>query len=124
MIQRGSTIIVADNSGGRRAKCISIYNSYKYITANFEFQGIIHKLRSKRRSIARVKYGKFYKMLITRINRPYKRNTGFSVMFPTNECIVLGKHNEPMASRVFCGVSKELRIKRKSKLFVMASFIY
>lgn len=124
MIQKESNLIVSDNSGGRILKCISLRNSYKSVSSAFIIKGAIQRLRNKRRSKARVKVGKLYSVLILQVNRKLIRKSGKTFKFSKNCCIVIGKHNEPMATRVFDGVPKEARRKRKSKLFLMAPYIY
>ncbi len=124
MIQKESKLIIADNSGGRLLKCISLKNSYKSVGSSFIIKGAVQKLRNKRRSKTRVKLGKIYSVLVIQVNRALFRKSGKILQFTKNCCITIGKHNEPLATRVFNGVPKEARTKRKSKLFLMAPFIY
>jgi large subunit ribosomal protein L14 len=124
MIQKETKLIISDNSGGRIIKCVSLRNSYKTVPAGFIIKGAIQRLRNKRRSKSRVKVGKLYSVLVIQANRALIRKTGKSMNFFKNCCIIIGKNNEPLATRVFNGVPKEARTQRKSKLFLMAPFIY
>jgi large subunit ribosomal protein L14 len=124
MIQKETKLIILDNSGGRILKCISLKNSYKTVGSAFYIKGAIQRLRQKRRSKSRVKLGKLYTSLIIQVNRDLIRKSGKHIRFCKNFCIIIGKNNEPLATRIFSGVPKEARTKRKSKLFLMASFIY
>lgn len=124
MIQKETKLIISDNSGGRIIKCISLRNSYKTVHAGFIIKGAIQRLRNKRRSKSRVKLGKLYSVLVIQANRALIRINGKSLNFLKNCCIIIGKNNEPLATRVFNGVPKEARTQRKSKLFLMAPFIY
>lgn len=124
MIQKETKLIISDNSGGRIIKCISLRNSYKTVSAGFIMKGAIQRLRNKRRSKSRVKLGKLYSVLVIQVNRALIRINGKSMNFLKNCCIIIGKNNEPLATRVFNGVPKEARTQRKSKLFLMAPFIY
>ena len=124
MIQKESKLLISDNSGGRIIKCISLRNSYKTVGAGFIIKGAIQRLRNKRKSKSRVKIGKLYSVLIIQVNRELERKTGKIIHFQKNCCIIIGKNNEPLATRVFDGVPKEARTQRKSKLFIMAPFVY
>jgi len=124
MIQRETRLIISDNSGGRFLKCISIKNSYKIIKIGFFFKGCIKKLRKKRRSKSRVKKGNIYPALIIQTRKLVKRLNNKIFYFFTNSCIIIGKYNEPLGTRIFQGVPKEARRQRKSKLFLIAPFIY
>lgn len=124
MIQKESKLLISDNSGGRIIKCISLRNSYKTVGAGFIIKGAIQRLRNKRKSKSRVKIGKLYSVLIIQVNRELERKTGKIIKFQKNCCIIIGKNNEPLATRVFDGVPKEARTQRKSKLFIMAPFVY
>ena len=124
MIQKESKLIISDNSGGRILKCISLRNSYKTVSAGFIIKGAIQRLRNKRRSKSRVKLGKLYSVLVIQVNRFLTRINGKGINLLKNCCIIIGKNNEPLATRVFNGVPKEARTQRKSKLFLMAPFIY
>ena len=124
MIQRESKLIISDNSGGRILKCVSLYNSFKTVGAGFIIKGAIQRLRNKRRSKSRVKQGKLYSVMIIQTNRGLNRKSGKVFNFLKNCCIIMGKNNEPLATRVFTGIPKEARRQRKSKLFLIAPFIY
>ena len=124
MIQKESDILVVDNSGGKILKCVSLRNSYKTVGAGFIIKGAIQSLRTKRRSKSRVKVGKLYNVLVIQTKCALMRLSGKSIKFFRNCCIIIGKNNEPLATRVFAGVPKEARTQRKSKLFLMAPFVY
>ena len=124
MIQRETKLIIGDNSGGRFLKCITLKNSYKTISIGYFFKGCILKLRKKRRSKSRVKKGKIYTGLILQTKAHVFRKNSKIYSFSQNVCIIVGKYNEPLATRIFYGVPKEARRQRKSKLFLIAPFIY
>jgi len=124
MIQKETKLIISDNSGGRFIKCISLKNSYKTVGSGFIVKGAIQRLRNKRRSKSKVQVGKIYPILIIKTNRIMERKNGKFIKFHNNCCVVIGKNNEPLGTRVFDGVPKEARTQRKSKLFLMAPYIY
>jgi large subunit ribosomal protein L14 len=124
MIQKETKLQLVDNSGGKIIKCISLRNSYKTATAGFIMKGAIQSLRTKRRSKSRVKIGKLYNALLIKTKTALIRISGKSIKFLVNFCIIIGKNNEPLATRVFAGVPKEARTQRKSKLFLMAPYVY
>jgi ribosomal protein L14 len=124
MIQIETKLHIFDNSGGSTTKCVSLRHSYKTVGAGIIMKGAIKTLRKKRRSKSKVKVGKMYNMLILQSKVPLVRQSGKSFCFYKNCCIVIGKNNEPLATRVFAGVPKEARTQRKSKLFLMAPYVY
>jgi ribosomal protein L14 len=124
MIRKESQIIIADNSGGRLIKCVSLRNSYKSVGPSRIIKGAVQKLRNKRRSKTRVKLGKLYSVIIIQVNRAFSRISGKSFNFRKNCCVVIGKNNEPIATRIFNGIPREARTQRKSKLFVLAPYVY
>lgn len=124
MIQIETNLILVDNSGGRIIKCISFKHLYKTITVGFFFKGCIRKLRKKRRSKSRVKKGKLYTAVVIQTKAIIKRsNMKFYSLF-NNYAIIIGKYDDPLATRIFQGVPKEARRKARSKLFLIAPFIY
>lgn len=124
MLQRESKLILCDNSGGRLVKCVSLRNSYKTVGIGKIIKVAIQRLRKKRKSKSRVKMGKLYPGLILQTRRFFFRKSSKMYQAYANLCIIIGKYNEPLATRVFNGVPKEARTQRKSKLFLMAPFIY
>jgi large subunit ribosomal protein L14 len=124
MIRRETILTIADNSGGRFIKCISLKNLFKEIGVGSFFRGCIKKLRRKRRSKSKVKKGNLYLALVIQIKSPVLRKNSKVFLFKHNFCIIIGKYNEPLATRIFQGVPKEARRQRKSKLFIMAPFLY
>jgi len=124
MIQKETILRLCDNSGGRFTKCISIRNSYKTVGAGKIIKTAIQRLRKKRRSKSRVKKGKVYTTLVIQARQWFFRMSNKSYQCKENLGIILGKNNEPLATRVFSGVPKEARTQRKSKLFLIAPFVY
>ena len=124
MVSKFSFLILADNSGGRFFKCIALKRLYKSVCAGFIIKGVIKKLRKKRRSFSRVKKGSFYNGLVIQSRSILIRKNGKKFFSSKNLIIILGKENEPLATRIFNGVPKEARKKKKSKLLIMAPFIY
>ncbi len=117
-------MILCDNSGGRIIKCISLKNSYKTFSIGKIFKGAIQRLRKKRKSKSKVKKGKLYPSLLIQTRCIFFRQSNKSYQCNSNLSIVIGKNNEPLATRVFNGIPKESRTQRKSKLFLIAPFIY
>ena len=124
MIQRYTMLTVADNSGGRFFKCLTLRFLYKSVTAGFIIRGCIRKLRRKRRRFSRVRKGCMYNALIIQSRKALKRLNNKIFISKQNFVIMLGKDNEFLFTRIFHGIPKEARMKKRSKLLIIAPFLY
>lgn len=110
MIQMESCLRAGDNSGAKRVKCIKVLGGSK---RNFAGVGDIIVV-SVKEAIAnsKVKKGSVHKAVIVRTTSPVNRNDGSTIRFDENACVLIkGKDNEPIGTRIFGPVSREVRNK-------------
>ena len=122
MIQVGTFLNVIDNSGAKEACCIKIVKGYK---KRYAFVGdllfvSVKSLRSKRKSSSKVKKGDVKKAVIVRTVYPVRREDGSYINFDTNSVVIIAANNEPVGTRIFGPVARELRNKNFSKICSLA----
>tara|TARA_B100001245_G_C22715231_1_gene347825 strand:- start:307 stop:675 length:369 start_codon:yes stop_codon:yes gene_type:complete len=118
MIQMQSNLYVADNSGARRIQCIKVLGGSKRRFASIGDIIIV----SIKDAIPRgkVKKGEIYKAIIVRTKKHFHRADGSSIRFDKNAAVLLDKQEEPIATRIFGPVTRELRIKKFMKIISLA----
>ena len=118
MIQMQTVLQVADNSGARRVKCIKVLGgSHRRYAAI----GDIIKV-SIQEAIPRgkVKKGDVYSAVVVRTATGVRRKDGSLIRFDTNSAVLLNSKNEPMGTRIFGPVTRELRAKNFMKIISLA----
>jgi large subunit ribosomal protein L14 len=118
MIQMQSNLFVADNSGARRIQCIKVLGGSK---RRFASIGDII-VASVKDAIPRgkVKKGEVLKAVIVRTKKDFSRADGTSIRFDKNAAVLLDKQEEPIATRIFGPVTRELRTKKFMKIISLA----
>ena len=118
MIQMQSNLFVADNSGARRVQCIKVLGGSK---RRFASKGDIKDV-SINDAIprAKVKKGEVFKAVIVRTSKEFTRNDGSTIRFDKNAAVLLDKQEEPIATRIFGPVTRELRTKKFMKIISLA----
>jgi|TARA_B100000953_G_scaffold97286_1_gene79713 large subunit ribosomal protein L14 len=113
-----SNIFVADNSGARKIQCIKVLGGSK---RRFASIGDII-VASVKDAIPRgkVKKGEIFKAVIVRTRKDYSRADGTSIRFDKNAAVLLDKQEEPIATRIFGPVTRELRTKKFMKIISLA----
>ena len=118
MIQMQSNLFVADNSGARRIQCIKVLGGSK---RRFASIGDIIVVSIKDAiPKAKVKKGDVYKAVIVRTSKDFQRIDGTSIRFDKNAAVLLDKQEEPIATRIFGPVTRELRSKKFMKIISLA----
>lgn len=109
MIQTQSIVDVADNSGARRVMCIKVLGGSKRRYAGV---GDVIKVSIKE-AIPRgkVKKGDVMKAVVVRTRKGVRRNDGSLVRFDNNAVVLLNAQNQPIGTRIFGPVTRELRAK-------------
>ncbi|MBM3610140.1 MAG: 50S ribosomal protein L14 [Alphaproteobacteria bacterium] len=118
MIQMQTNLNVADNSGAKRVQCIKVLGG------------------SKRRSVAvgdiivvsikdaiprgKVKKGDVHKAVVVRTARGVRRSDGTEIRFDTNAAVLINNQGEPIGTRIFGPVTRELRAKNFMKIISLA----
>ena len=119
MIQMQTNLDVADNSGARRVQCIKVLGGSHRRTANI---GDIIKVSVKEAiPRGRVKKGDVHTAVIVRTKKGIQRKDGSVIRFDTNAAVLLSSSNEPIGTRIFGPVTRELRAKKFMKIVSLAS---
>ncbi|MGD6858708.1 MAG: 50S ribosomal protein L14 [Enterobacteriaceae bacterium] len=119
MIQEQSKLKVADNSGGKLAKCIKVLGGSKRRYANI---GDIIKV-SLKEAIPRgkVKKGEVFFAVIIRTRNGLKRKDGSIIRFDDNACVLLNDQFLPIGTRIFGPVTRELKVEKFIKIMSLAN---
>ncbi|HMI91402.1 MAG: 50S ribosomal protein L14 [Kofleriaceae bacterium] len=118
MIQMTSVLDVADNSGAKKVYCIKVLGGSRRRYAGIGDVIIV----SIREAIpgAKVKKGEVARAVIVRTRKELARNDGSSIKFDGNSAVLINKENEPIGTRIFGPVARELRAKRFMKIISLA----
>lgn len=118
MIQMQSTLEVADNSGARKVQCIKVLGgSHRNIASVGDVIVVSVKEAIPR---GKVKKGEVHRAVIVRTAKDVKRPDGTSIRFDRNAAVLLNKQNEPIGTRIFGPVVRELRAQRFMKIVSLA----
>ena len=118
MIQMQSKLSVADNSGARKIQCIKVLGGSKRRSASIGDIIVVSIKDAIPR--AKVKKGDVYKAVIVRTSKDFQRTDGSSIRFDKNAAVLLDKQEEPIATRIFGPVTRELRTKKFMKIISLA----
>ena len=118
MIQMQSNLFVADNSGARKIQCIKVLGGSKRRSASIGDIIVVSIKDAIPR--AKVKKGDVYKAVIVRTSKDFLRSDGTSIRFDKNAAVLLDKQEEPIATRIFGPVTRELRSKKFMKIISLA----
>jgi large subunit ribosomal protein L14 len=118
MIQMTSVLDVADNSGAKKVYCIKVLGGSRRRYAGIGDIIIV----SIREAIpgAKVKKGEVARAVIVRTKKELARSDGSSIRFDGNSAVLINKENEPIGTRIFGPVARELRAKRFMKIISLA----
>ena len=118
MIQMQSNLYVADNSGARKIQCIKVLGGSKRRFASIGDIIVV----SIKDAIPRgkVKKGEVFKAVIVRTKKDFNRIDGTIIRFDKNAAVLLDKQEEPIATRIFGPVTRELRTKKFMKIISLA----
>lgn len=118
MIQMQSRMDVADNSGARQVQCVKVLGGSKRRTANIGDVVIV----SVKDAIPRgkVKKGDVRRAVIVRSRHGLQRNYGEKIRFDSNACVIINNNGEPIGTRIFGPVTRELRAKGYMKIISLA----
>tara|TARA_Y100000591_G_C21350387_1_gene459052 strand:- start:75 stop:443 length:369 start_codon:yes stop_codon:yes gene_type:complete len=118
MIQMQSHLFVADNSGAKKIQCIKVLGGSKRRSASIGDIIVVSIKDAIPR--AKVKKGDVYKAVIVRTSKDFQRNDGTTIRFDKNAAVLLDKQEEPIATRIFGPVTRELRTKKFMKIISLA----
>jgi large subunit ribosomal protein L14 len=118
MIQAETNLAVADNSGARRVQCIKVLGGSKRKIASVGDVIVVSVKEAIPRG--RVKKGDIQRAVIVRTAKEVKRTDGTSIRFDSNAAVLINKNNEPIGTRIFGPVVRELRAKNFMKIISLA----
>ncbi len=118
MIQMQSNLDVADNSGAKRVQCIKVLGGSKRRTA--AVGDIIVVSVKEATPKGRVKKGDVHRAVIVRTSFPVRRADGSVIRFDRNAAVLINKQAEPIGTRIFGPVVRELRAKNHMKIISLA----
>lgn len=118
MIQMQTNLDVADNSGARRVQCIKVLGGSKRKTAGVGDVIVVSVKEAIPRG--RVKKGEVLKAVIVRTAKEVRRDDGTAIRFDRNAAVLINNQNEPIGTRIFGPVTRELRAKQFMKIISLA----
>jgi large subunit ribosomal protein L14 len=118
MVQTTTTLDVADNSGAKKIMCIRVLGGTKRKYASIGDVIVVSIKEAIPNS--KVKKGDVAKAVIVRTKKEVSRQDGSYIRFDTNSAVLVDKDNEPVGTRIFGPVARELRAKRFMKIISLA----
>ena len=118
MIQMQTNLQVADNSGARRVQCIKVLGGSKRRFASIGDVIVVSVKEAIPRG--RVKKGEMHRAVVVRTAKEIRRSDGSTIRFDTNAAVLIDQQNEPIGTRIFGPVTRELRAKNYMKIISLA----
>jgi large subunit ribosomal protein L14 len=118
MIQQQSNLDVADNSGARRVMCIKVLGGSKRKYASVGDVIVVSVKDAIPRG--RVKKGDVHRAVIVRTAKALHRPDGTAIRFDRNAAVLINPQGEPIGTRIFGPVARELRAKKFMKIISLA----
>ena len=118
MIQEQSMLTIADNSGARRVMCIKVLGGSK---RRYAHVGDVIKVAIKEAiPTGKVKKGSVADAVVVRTRKDIKREDGSSIRFDDNAAVLINTQKQPIGTRIFGPVSRDLRSKDFMKIISVA----
>jgi len=118
MIQMQSVLDVADNSGAKRLMCVKVLGGSKRRYAGIG--DIIVASVKEAVPNSKVKKGEVVRAVIVRTSKEIRRADGSHIRFDTNSAVLINTQKEPVGTRIFGPVARELRAKKFMKIVSLA----
>ncbi len=118
MIQVETNLDVADNSGARKVQCIKVLGGSKRRYASVGDVIVVTVKEAIPRG--RVKKGEIINAVVVRTAKDIRRTDGSAIRFDKNAAVLITKQGEPIGTRIFGPVTRELRSKRYMKIVSLA----
>jgi large subunit ribosomal protein L14 len=118
MIQMQTNLEVADNSGAKRVMCIKVLGGShrRYASVGDVIVVSVKEATPK----GRVKKGDVKRAVVVRISKAIQRKDGSVIRFDSNAAVLVNNQNEPIGTRIFGPVPRELRVKNHMKIISLA----
>ena len=118
MIQAETNLEVADNSGARRVQCIKVLGGSKRKYASVGDVIVVTVKEAIPRG--RVKKGEVLQAVVVRTAKDIRRQDGSAIRFDSNAAVLINKQGEPIGTRIFGPVTRDLRAKQYMKIISLA----
>jgi len=118
MIQSSTYLDSADNTGAKRLFCIKVLGGSGRKYARLGDVVVVSVKQAIPKS--KVEKGSGYKAVIVRVRKEQRRPDGTYVRFDNNAAVIIDKENEPIGTRVFGPIARELRLKAFMKIISLA----
>jgi len=118
MIQMQTNLDVADNSGAKRVMCIKVLGGSKRKYATVGDVIVVSVKEAIPRG--RVKKGDVMKAVVVRVRKDIHRPDGQVIRFDRNAAVLINNQKEPIGTRIFGPVPRELRAKNHTKILSLA----
>ena len=118
MIQSSTYLESADNTGAKRLFCIKVLGGSGRKYARLGDVVVVSVKQAIPKS--KVEKGSVYKAVIVRVRKEQRRPDGTYVRFDNNAAVIIDKENEPIGTRVFGPIARELRLKGFMKIISLA----
>jgi large subunit ribosomal protein L14 len=118
MIQQESMVVIADNSGAKKAQCIKVLGGSRRKYASVG--DIITVAIKQAIPNGTVKKGQVARAVVVRTRKEVRRRDGTYIRFDQNAAVIINPTNEPVGTRIFGPVARELREKKFMKIVSLA----
>ena len=118
MIQNETNLSIADNSGAKRVQCIKVLGGSKRRYAAVGDVIVVSVKEAAPRG--RVKKGDVHRAVVVRTSKEIRRRDGSAIRFDDNASVLISKDLEPIGTRIFGPVTRELRAKSFMKIISLA----
>ena len=118
MIQMQTSLDVADNSGARSVQCVKVLGGSKRKTASIGDTIVVTVKGAIPRG--KVRKGELHRAVIVRTAKEIRRSDGSAIRFDRNAAVLITAQGEPIGTRIFGPVTRELRAKRYMKIISLA----
>ena len=118
MVQANTVLEVADNSGARKVKCIRVLGGSRKRYARIGDVVVVSVKEAAPN--ATVKKGEVRRAVVVRVAKEEGRRDGTYIRFDTNAAVLINDQGEPLGTRIFGPVARELRHKRFMKIISLA----
>lgn len=118
MIQQQTVLDIADNSGAKKVMCIKVLGGTRKRYATIG--DVIVVAVKEATPNAKVKKGDVQKAVVVRTAKEVARRDGSYIKFDGNSAVIIDKTNEPLGTRIFGPVARELRAKKFMKIISLA----
>lgn len=118
MIQMQTSLDVADNSGARSVQCVKVLGGSKRKTASIGDTIVVTVKEAIPRG--KVRKGELHRAVIVRTAKEIRRPDGSAIRFDRNAAVLITAQGEPIGTRIFGPVTRELRAKRYMKIISLA----